>query len=113
MLNISYDDFDTVCYNLQHNIIELIEHVIGISLEVNINIGNVQNLQQLVDSLNAQVQNMQGQIGPGNVNNSIISINNSITRIDNEISNIKAWMTGTDLEITYLKQRVTALENKP
>lgn len=48
---ISYDDFDTVCYSNQHNIIELIKHSIGFSVDININAGNIANLNTRVDQV--------------------------------------------------------------
>lgn len=34
-LNISFGDFDTVCYDLQYNVMQLVKHCIGITIEIN------------------------------------------------------------------------------
>lgn len=55
-LNISFGDFDTVCYSNQHNIIELINHAVGISIEINLTQGQVDQLRTDLDTVADQAQ---------------------------------------------------------
>lgn len=50
MIDVSFADFDTACYNLQHNVIELIKHTVGISIEINSNEQKIE--QELADLRN-------------------------------------------------------------
>ncbi len=44
-IDITFNNFDTVCYSNQHNIIELINQAVNLGLQVNINISNIQQVQ--------------------------------------------------------------------
>ena len=46
ILEISFDDFDTTCYSIQHNLIKLIEHAVAIGVQVNINTGDIESVRQ-------------------------------------------------------------------
>lgn len=49
-ITITFDDYDTVCYSSLHNLIKLIEHSVGLSVEVNITSDKVDSMKADVDS---------------------------------------------------------------
>lgn len=54
-IEITFQDFDTVCYSNQHNIIQLIKNSVGLSVEVNINSANISQVQSTVDQVQSDV----------------------------------------------------------
>lgn len=58
-LSISFGDFDTVCYSNQHNIIELINHAISITAEINIVTQKVEDLSSLSNDVSDLAGNVQ------------------------------------------------------
>lgn len=57
-ITVTYDDYDTVCYSNQHNIIKLIEHSIGFSVQININTQNIQQVANSVNNMTATVNDL-------------------------------------------------------
>lgn len=49
-INISFGDFDTVCYSNQHNIIELINGAVNISISFNAIEANIDSINQQLEA---------------------------------------------------------------
>ena len=54
-INITFGDYDTVCYSSQHNIIELIKHSVSISIEIN-------NVQSDIEDIDKNINDMKQEI---------------------------------------------------
>lgn len=55
-IEIKFGDFDTVCYSSQHNIIELINNAVGISIEINLTQSQVSSLADQLQTVADQAQ---------------------------------------------------------
>lgn len=127
-LKISFAEFDTVCYSTQYNIIQLIKHCVGIALQVNINIGNITNLDsqvgninselgdlsQLIDQLKEQLEGVknEGDDTAGDVNSLVLRVN----ALEKDVSKLKTdfnvFSYAVTQDLNALGQRVTTLESK-
>lgn len=102
-IDISFADYDTVCYNLQHNVMELIKHSVGLSIEIN--------------SFNGSIADLQDQIG--HTNGSIAITDQHVYELSQLVDNLINLMN-VNQEIIYditdlLKNhedRIRALEGK-
>ena len=113
-LEISYGDFDTVCFSNQHNIIELINHVINMGVQININIGSIENLQNDLSDVKEDVENGTEDIDDiaRRLNSLQLDLNDlerHLTVLTQEYNTFSYAVT-TDLGV--LKNRVDALEQK-
>lgn len=128
-ISINFADFDTVCYSNQHNIIELIKHAVGISIEINTMATDIltalttanealRRLQELIDQL--YNSGGAGGGGPGQIGelqqlveilrdqtNDLNLRMNSVYEFSFDFRNS---VTGSI--INNLQDRVTALENR-
>lgn len=128
-INITFDDFDTVCYSNQHNIIELIHRAVGISVEINILDGNVTEALNQANQANNNVTNLYNQLynsggagggGPGDIGilqqlvdimrEQLNDLNTKMNDVYNYSFNFRE--SGTGRVIRDLEARVTALESK-
>lgn len=121
LINLSFADFDTVCYSNQHNIIELIKHCVGFSVQINMNTQALDAVNTALTNVNNLIQQLQTQINnmnnsQGGQQNSITQLQNNITRLDSKIDahvqqqDTMNWAFNQD--ITNLRNRIIALEQK-
>lgn len=61
-IEISYGDFDTVCYSNQHNIMELIKQAVNMGLQININIGDIASAKSEIAAVGSQVSQTQDDL---------------------------------------------------
>lgn len=75
-ISITFDDFDTVCYGSRDNIIKLINHIVGLSIDINITISSINNQLEeisakadeghdaflLVENLNTRVSSVERRV---------------------------------------------------
>lgn len=110
-VNISFEDFDTVCYSNQHNIIELINHSVGLSIEI-----NIQSSQ--IDSINADIQGIQGELDQisGDTGDVATQLRRLTTRVDDLEDDLTRLRREYDLfayavneDLKSLSDRITAL----
>lgn len=107
MITIDFTDFDTMCYSSQHNIIQLIEKCVGIGIEINIVINDVQAAKDKADQAFEQA---------GLTQNSLVLTNNRVDRLNEDIENtnklISALEGGWSTDFDALRERVRILEEK-
>lgn len=114
MLEISYKDFDTVCYSVQHNIEQLIKHAVAIGVQININIGDLDNLKGKVDDMQQDIDDNTADNNDtaGKLNSLTVLVNamdTQLTKLQQDFNTFNYAVT-TDLGI--LKNRVDELEKK-
>lgn len=113
--DLSFSDFDTVCYNNQHNIIQLINKCVGLTVEFNLALVNITQLQDSVGKL-------EEDVGPGgeldNVANNLHDLQQEVRSMQSDLSdaysNARAALAlGRTLETLcgMLEERIEALEN--
>lgn len=61
-IEISFDNFDTMCYSNQHNIIELINRAVAMGLQININIQNIDKNTASIGGLQSQISQTQDDL---------------------------------------------------
>lgn len=61
-VNVTFADFDTVCYNLQYNVMQLIKHCVGISIEINTSENNFQQKLDELDQFDNDIFEILGNI---------------------------------------------------
>lgn len=118
-INITFADYDTVCYSNQHNIIELIKNSVGLSVEVNIGLGQAQQALQQVQDLYDKLYNSGGAGGggPGDVGalqeivqhqgGRIGDLEDAVDAIYNNYASFRRSILGE--KIQELDDRITAL----
>lgn len=117
MLNITFSDFDTACYNLQHNVIELIKHCVGISVQVDLNTGKIDEVDQKVTGLYQIQLNMQATLEDmvktmGLLNEALSKTNGQLTILQADIDDLWNQYSATKIKVGNLEARVEALEGK-
>lgn len=85
-INISFGDYDTVCYSNQHNIIELIRHSVGLSIEVNINAENIQNAEQKNSELEQRITELE--LGFNKLASRLDAVYNFTPRFDSSVTGV-------------------------
>ena len=107
-LNVTFADFDTACYNLQYNVIQLVKHCVGIVVEVNANGAKLDSLDQqvgiLLDTSLAMLEDME-KLVPAMAEMQQTIIPDIYSRIGGD----EARITQLKYEIDQLDERVTAL----
>lgn len=127
-LDITYKDFDTVCYSTQYNVIQLIKHCVGIALQVNINIGditnlfsNVQNiyqnigdLQELIDKINEAIDKLEqsGEDTSGDLNSLVLRVNALERDLSTLQKSFDIFSSAVNQDLKELRERIIALEAK-
>lgn len=127
-LKISFADFDTVCYSTQYNIIQLIKHCVGIALQVNINIGNISNLDNQVGNLTSELGDLseliaklkeqlddiknEGDDTAGDLNSLVLKVNGLERDLNKLRSEYDLFAYAVTQDLNGLGQRITALEQK-
>ena len=100
-LEINWKDFDTVCYSTQHNIMQLIKHAISIGVQVNINIDNIQNVQDQLQTV--------GQEG----HDAFLLAQNLNERVSDLETRVTAmWSNDALFNGSPLGHRITAIEDQ-
>lgn len=103
-LNITFADFDTVCYSNQHNIIELIKHCVGIGIEVNINGAAIGNLENKVENVEQAAQEgHDALLLAKNLNERVSALETRVTAI---------WTNSTLFQSCPLGARIQDIEDK-
>lgn len=115
-INITFQDFDTVCFSNQHNIIQLINNAVGISIEINLTQGQIANLQsQLNDVSDKAQEGHDALLLTTNLNQRLGSVERRVTAIED----LDATTHNTELykefeeiarQLRDLDKRVTDLE---
>lgn len=120
-LNITFADFDTVCYSTQYNIMQLIKHCVGITVQVNVNessinnvFGQVNGLIQEVEDLIKQLEELKGDIGntDGDVNSLVLKVNELQRTLEQHIREYNTFSYAVVQDINSLTERVRKLEEK-
>lgn len=114
-IDIKFTDFDTVCYSNQHNIIELIRRAVGLSIEVNINAGNISGLSSKVNGISDKLDKVEGDAQEGhdafllatNLNQRMSSVETWTDAIRND--NIYFQSTPLGQRIADIERRLDAL----
>lgn len=96
MINLSFEQFDTVCYNLQHNIMELIKGSVNLSIEINTVGSQVNQLQQSVTDIEDNI---------GNVD--LRDLRNAVRDLRTDVDNL---ISGGSSESAEIERRLTNLE---
>lgn len=121
ILDISFADFDTVCYSTQYNIQQLIKHAVGIVIQVNSNTGDISNVQGQISNIDGQlgdirdlIEQLKGEIseGSGDVNSLTLQVNEIQRNLDKLQSDYNVFAYAVTQDITALGSRITALEQK-
>lgn len=117
-INISFNDYDTVCYSNQHNIIELIKNSVGISVEINIQSSAIQQIQADIPEILQALKDLEDYINggePGDISYEIRSLKAVTEKLGQDLVNLEYGALGvldTPIwqQIIDLERRVTALE---
>lgn len=117
-ISITFDDYDTVCYSNQHNIMQLIQHSVGLSVEINLNSSAIQLIQQELPQIIQKLEELNNQINggePGDIAHEIAGLKGQVNALGQRIVNLEYGTAGvmdTPLwqKINDLEERVSALE---
>lgn len=114
LLEISFDSFDTVCYSVQHNLMELIKHTVAIGAQVNINIGTLDSLQAIIQQIQELIEQLQNSSGDtaGQLNSLVLTVNEierRLSKIERDYDTFKYAVTN---DLDNLKDRVDYLEER-
>ena len=101
LLEISYDDFDTTCYSIQHNLIKLIEHAINIGVQVNINTGNIEQAEQKIEEAGTEAHD--AYLLAQNLNERMTAVETRLNAIWNDTALFKS---------SPLNDRIEAIEDQ-
>lgn len=96
MINISFDMFDTACYNLRYNIMQLIKNTVGISIEINTMGSQLENIQQSVTDIEDNI---------GNVD--LRDLRNAVRDLRTDVDNL---MSGGSGDLQEIDRRLDQLE---
>lgn len=117
-INITFGDFDTVCYSSQHNIIELIKHSVGISIEINNVQSDIEDIDKNINDMKQEIEEIKNTGGAG-VDDLGNRLNNLVSRfnlLENDYNSFKAstqgFMDGASMDLTIIYRRIIALEEK-
>lgn len=128
-LEITFANFDTVCYSNQHNIIELIKHMVGVAVQININTQGIADAQKQIQDTNTKLdqttEDAEAALQVGKNLNQAVSHNSFYIEQQEQLTSY-FWNTELgkyikDLEdqikfnstlITNLEDRVIELEKK-
>ena len=120
-LNISFEDYDTVCYSTQYNIIQLIKHSVGISVQVDINTGSIDNIGGQIFGILDDIAGLRDQLQQatteaGNTANSLNSLVLRVNKLETDLAKLRSeydlFAYAVTQVLSGLGQRITALENK-
>lgn len=120
-LNISFEDYDTVCYSTQYNIIQLIKHSVGISVQVDINTGSIDNIGGQIFGILDDIAGLRDQLQQatteaGNTANSLNSLVLRVNKLETDLAKLRSeydlFAYAVTQDLSGLGQRITALENK-
>lgn len=81
-ITLTFEDFDTVCYSNQHNIIELINSSVGLAIQINLNETNITAVQNQANQLQQQQNQIQTDIA--NIDNELGQISSNIENIGDQ-----------------------------
>lgn len=99
-LTITKKDFDTVCYNLQHNVMQLVNGVLSITISFNGLESSVDDMKAELDTARDQMQDVVDVVGDViDAQKDLASVvNGIITLIQEQNDQIESlWDTVTDL----------------
>lgn len=96
MLNITFENFDTACYNIRHNVMQLIKNAVGISIEINTMGGQLENIQQ-------SVTDMENNIG----NVDLSGLRDAVRELRTDVDNL---MSGGSGDLEKINERIDQLE---
>lgn len=101
LLEISYDDFDTTCYSVQHNLIQLINHAVSIGVQVNINTGDIESVKNTAEE--AGQEGHDAMLLATNLNTRTSALETRMTAI---------WENNPLFQTSKLAQRIDELEDR-
>lgn len=96
MINITFENFDTACYNLRHNVMQLIKNAVGISIEINTMGSQLENIQQ-------SVTDMEDNIG----NVDLRGLRDAVRELRTDVDNL---MSGGSGDLEEINRRLEQLE---
>lgn len=121
MISLDFNKFDTSFYSYRHNIIELINAAIGLTVEINIVGSNVDNIQSSVDSMQGTLDDINENIGSvdlqglrDSVRENRLAINNLtdtvVPEIQTQIEEILRELSRQESLLTWYGDRLDRLE---
>lgn len=111
-LEIGFSKFDTVCYSSQHNIIQLINSAVGISIQVDLNTGSIEQVQAQVQEVSEKAdEGHDAMLLAQNLNERLSTLESKFNQMWNDTNTFR---TKSDLGmfIDNLEDRVIALEDE-
>lgn len=111
-LEIDFKRFDTVCYSIQHNLMELIKSVVGITVQVNINTDNVGQLQDDMEQAKEDIEAAKEEAdkAQNKLNSLTLEVNATARELAELQRDYNLFTSAVTMDLDELRDRIVALE---